>query len=188
MAEYATIIEVKQSLGIAVDDTAKDDLLKQIMPSATAAINTYIGRDLRATEHEELLDGRGRQFVFTSYFPIIEIDSIVDNDYGTETTLDETDYIVYNACGKIQLNPDGAIISRFTPRPQGVEVTYTAGYEVIPDDVKYAYIELVGMWSGLKTRTIVMNDGTVMEGVKAPAGQIPKELKLILDPYKKVRV
>jgi len=196
MAEtfYATLAEVKTSLGLpSAADTAKDALITALLPQALDAINKFIGRDLRSTAYTEYVDGTGKSYFYPKHYPIISVSSIGDDyDHATSTAkanLGTTEYLIYNDTGKIALDPQGhATIGAFCSTPQGIKIVYTAGYATIPRDIAYVFSELVGLWTGLKTRTIIMGDGSVVEGIKAPTGIIPKELQAILQPYVKVKM
>lgn len=190
-AFYATVTEIKTSLGL--NDNKKDEIIAALLPQALDAINAFIGNDLRSTLRTEYADGTGKNFFYTKYYPIISIASIGD-DYNhasavAANNLASSEYIFYGNSGKVMLDPNGnATIGRFCNIPQGIKIVYTSGYATIPRDIAYVFTELVGLWTGLKTKTIIMADGSVMDGVKAPSGVIPKELQTLLAPYVKVKI
>jgi hypothetical protein len=194
MTDYGTVAEVKTALGLKIDEASKDGLISQYLGMVTQAINSYIGRDLRATDRTEYIDGTGKSYIYTKQSPIISVTTLQDQvnkrDSSAVVTLTSGDFIIYNEIGQIIIDPNGlAPISEFCNYPQGVKVVYRSGYEEsnIPGDIKFAFIQLVSYWTGLKTKSYMTPDG-VVGSVTLVAGDIPTDIKNLLDRYRKIKL
>lgn len=191
MAEtyYCVLSDVHSICGIATSDTAKDTLITSYLPIAWKAINNYLDRELRQRTYTEYVDGTAKPYFFTRNYPIISVTSIADDwDARTGagvTTLASADFVIYKDEGKILLDPQGgAPIEKFCSVPLGIKAVYVAGYATIPQDIQMAAALLIAFWAGIRTRTITTGDGLVMSVTVTP-GEIPPEIRKILDPHKR---
>jgi hypothetical protein len=67
---------------------------------------------------------------------------------------------------------------------RSIRVTYTAGYETLPGDIKFAAIELVSYYLNEEWKPTRTLQGTSIAGPAPEVGGIPKHIALILDGYK----
>ena len=75
----------------------------------------------------------------------------------------------------------------FTPRPQNVEITYTAGYPVIPPDIAQACIDLVCLRYRERTRIGEVSRATGgSETVTYSQRDMSEHVKLLLSQYRLV--
>lgn len=138
--DLITLAEYKAYMGITTP--TQDNQIKSIIPKVTAFIKNYCRRtfiDYVNDAKEEYLHG-GR-FLHLEEFPILSISSVeYSADYGkTYTALVEyTDYTIDKRNGIIV----PIYIPEFPIITNGYKVTYTAGFETIPDDLKLATMDL----------------------------------------------
>jgi len=127
-----TLEELKKRLKISSSDSTYDDLLNSIITGASSLITTYCGRDFvgttTTTEYFDI-DSAHTSLIRLSYIPVIEVIEVVDNG----DIIDEDYYYVYKEVGIIKTDPDEFV---FTEGLQTIEVTYSYGYESVPDAIK----------------------------------------------------
>lgn len=128
--------ELKEAVGVAVSDNSKDQVLNVSLQTANALIAGYVGVDLSDSDTEqayiEVVDNDARHMRLPA-FPIIEIKSLsADGELM--------------APSNYQLNPRLGMVDfpMGIPGGQGARwghrmvVTYTAGFEEVPQDLKMA--------------------------------------------------
>ena len=147
LVDYAltTLLDVKESLGIAAGNTAKDNLLKRKINQATEMIEGYCGlaynhHFVSDTFTTEEFDGSGGNQLILRMRPVTTLSSF---QYRT-TTVNESDwddveselYFLDSAAGVIDL------LFTQTNNFNRYRVTYTAGYTTIPSDLSEACVTL----------------------------------------------
>ena len=143
MAEdLITLAEYKAYAGIT--STNQDAEIKAIIPKASALVKSIC----RRTFLDYACDVKTEQFpsgvekIYLSEFPLIYVTSVeYSTDYGaTYTALVEfTDYVTEPEEGSITF----INYSSVTRMINGIKVTYTGGYETLPDDLKLAVMDVV---------------------------------------------
>jgi hypothetical protein len=177
--------EYKDYVGIT--STNSDTVIDAIIPKVSEFVKTYCRRTfidyVNDNKVETTAGGYGEK-IHLSEYPILSISSVdYSTDYGqTYTSLVEyTDYVV-----DIE---DGSIVSLSGDFPKlynAYQITYTAGYESIPEDLKLAVMDLVTYY--------VKNDMAV-HSPKAPGtnsvqveyittSALPAHIRRVLDMYK----
>lgn len=142
MADLITLKEYKEYAGIA--STNQDDIINSLIPKVSQLVKTYCRRSLVDYVNDskiEVTSGGYGSKLFLKEYPLISVSSVeVSYDYGaTYSDLVEfTDYAIDSE--------DGSIISisgDFPKMPNGYKITYSAGYETLPEDLKIAVLDLV---------------------------------------------
>lgn len=139
--DLITISEYKAYAGIT--STNSDTAIKNLIPKVSQLAKSYCRRsfvDYVNDAKTEVFDGG--LYLLLGEYPILSVSSVEASvDYGkTYTPLVEfTDYTISNADQVIL----PITLPSFTIIPNGYKVTYTAGYEVIPEDLKLAVMDLV---------------------------------------------
>jgi hypothetical protein len=141
-ANLVTLAEYKAYAGIA--STNQDAEINSIIPKASELVKSICRRtfvDYVNNSKEEVYAG-GWNKLYLKEYPILSITSVEASvDYGaTYTELVEfTDYAVDQE--------DGTIVCiyalEFPKYVNGYKVTYTAGYETLPEDLKLAVLDLI---------------------------------------------
>lgn len=135
-----TLEDVKRYM--TVTDALNDDIMTDLINAVSADCqNRYLERTILKTadEHVELYDGDDTNILFLRNYPIISVDSLVL--YEGASSLTDTDYVIYEAEGKIALKYD-----IFKRTINEIEVTYHAGYDGVanvPKDLRQSVIEAV---------------------------------------------
>lgn len=157
-ANLVTLAEYKAYAGIT--STNSDTIINAIIPKVSQFVKTICRRtfvDYVNDSKEEIFKG-GWSKLYLKEYPIISVGSVeVSTDYGSTYTelVEFTDYV-------LDLE-DGAITSiyyeEFPQYVNGYKVTYTGGYETLPEDLKLAVLDLVTYY--------IKNDASVHSS-KAP--------------------
>ncbi|RTK93577.1 phage gp6-like head-tail connector protein [Candidatus Saccharibacteria bacterium] len=132
-----TLADVKESLGLSSGDTSKDNLIIRKINQATRMIENYCDCRFKETTYTgELYDGHGGNELVLRHKPIISVTSLAYRNVPTNenyfTTVDATDYYVKEEYGVIEF------LAPFTQWIDRWQVTYSAGYTTIPEDVAEA--------------------------------------------------
>lgn len=172
---------------VGITSTNSDDELTAIIPKVSEYVKTYCRRTfvdyVNDSKTETTNAGYGPSIIPKEY-PLISVSSVdYSSDYGqTYTSLVEfTDYVVDVEAGLIT-----SVTGDFPSLINGYQITYTAGYEVIPEDLKLAVLDLVTYY--------VKNDMAV-HSPKAPgtnsvqveyitSAALPAHIRRVLDLYK----
>lgn len=135
------LADVKESLGIASSITAYDNILTRKINQATRAIENYCGRRFQATTYtnveyaatqtDQLVLRQRPVITFTSLG--IRDTSLNDADWETP---DSSLYFVHQAAGVLDL------LFNARGRWNRYRVSYTAGYQTIPEDLAEACVSL----------------------------------------------
>ena len=178
----ATLAEVYEFLSVSGSDD--DDLIQNFIDRKTVEFENWCQLDsFYVTDYTEYHDGEGAPYLFVRNFPInsiAEIASDSDWTWGTDTVIDSDDYRV------VEKNYV-AYKSYFNPGLQNIKVTYNAGYDSIPLDLKEALIEEVSrLYNRRKDIDVFIK--TLQDGSqhRIPSGFMPNT-KIILSKYKRMR-
>lgn len=157
-ANLVTLAEYKAYAGIT--STNQDAEINAIIPKASQLVKTICHRtfvDYVNDNKEEVFSG-GWSKLFLKEYPVLSIGSVEASvDYGASYVelVEFTDYV-------LDLE-DGAITciyaTEFPKYVNGYKVTYTAGYETLPEDLKVAVLDLV---------TYYMKNDMAVHSPKAP--------------------
>jgi hypothetical protein len=127
--------------------TAAEPLIARLISAASRAVANYCDRDdFLSQTYTELYDGVGRDWMLLRQWPATAVSSVTlqINRANATTLVDPADFVLEDpiAGGGAQR----LILARgLFPRGRAnVTVAYTAGYDVPPDDVVQACIELAG--------------------------------------------
>lgn len=177
--------EYKAYVGITSPNS--DAVIDAIIPKVSELVKTYCRRTFVDYISDSITEtthaGYGPNITLKEY-PLLSVTTVAfSEDYGqTYTDLVEyTDYVVdYNDATIIAISGD------FPQYLNGYQITYTAGYEVIPDDLKLAVMDLV---------TYYIKNDMAVHSPKAPGtnsvqveyittSAFPAHIRRVLDMYK----
>jgi hypothetical protein len=170
----------------ALTSPTQDAAIDTLIPKVSALVKSLCRRsfiDYVDESKVEVFNG-GFAFNILHEFPVIAVGSVEQSlDYG-QTYIALTEYTDY-ALNKTDdtLVPIG--LSEFPTLINGYRVTYTAGYEVLPEDLKLAVMDLISYY--------IKNDMAVHSS-KAPGTNsvqieyvtttnLPAHIKRVLDQY-----
>lgn len=141
-----TLAEVKAYAGIK--STNQDIEITALIPRISEYIKSYCKCTFIDYVNDAKIDvsnGDDSAYIYTSEPKIISISSVeYSEDYGnTYTSLTEfVDYVLDISNDRIQIVGNSST-SVFTNKINGYKITYNAGYEEIPEDLKQAALDLV---------------------------------------------
>lgn len=136
LSPYALIdlATVKDLVGVPAGITTFDTRLTMYINSATAIVEKYCDRIIaQRSGLTDIFDGRASNKLLLRQFPVVSVQSITFADDGNFT--DPTNLIDPSAYG---LEDDSVVFYTGQIVPSGyrnVQVSYTAGYSPIPDDL-----------------------------------------------------
>ena len=140
--ELVTLAEYKAYANIT--STNQDAAIKNLIPKVSALAKNYCRRTFNDYVDDAKVElFKGGNYLLLSEYPVLAVSSVeMSTDFGkTYTSLAEyTDFVLDVEEATIKpLNT----LSTFTPHINGYKVTYTAGYEELPEDLKVAVLDLV---------------------------------------------
>jgi hypothetical protein len=193
MTNLVTIEEYKESEGIT---SPKDDLrLNNLIPSVSQLVKTYCGNSIidhySSAKTETLNINWDTNIIQLTESPVNTITSVEERDsyssaYNTLTTSDYEYYFDESTDTIIRTN--GSAYRNWRKGPGAVRVTYTAGYESCPEDLKLAVIDLITYYlkdEHKERRTLA--GATVQNQVSTTQTNnvaFPDHIKRVLDLYK----
>jgi len=165
-----TLDRVKRYLEIDIANTTYDDIITELINSVSTAIESYCGRKFKEQQFTETIVDPG-SCLFVDNYPIKTIASIADESGSIASAYWK------NRGSYIEL----------TIKPAGdVTVTYTGGYNLVPEDLQLACCKWV---DALYKRDIADYSKTITDsGAVIRPEAIPGQVKALIDPYRRIRV
>ncbi len=168
MGAVVTLDEAKAWLGEAT--AYADPQISAIVEGAVAAVERAIGSSIAATEvADEYHDGDGRLVLYLGRMPAISVSTVtIDGTQVNDCVLEESFRLYRAAC--------------FPYGRRNVVVTYMAGYNPVPDDLKLAVLMLVKFYAGsqLTARSMWFEGG----GGVGQEHEWPNQVKMIVGTYR----
>ncbi len=191
--DLLTLEEYKAYKGI--NGFSEDHKITPLLASVSQFIKTYCGRsfvDYYATNIEETFNiSWASSFVTLKETPVVELISVQEREsiadaYVTLTSsefyLDPYLDVVY------RINTNGNGYTNFKQGPGSVKVTYKAGYQDCPEDLKLAAADLVNYHIKEDYKTSRSIGTTSMQGPLAKGiiggAALPDHIKRVLDLYR----
>ncbi len=177
-----TLAEYKAYSGIS--SNTQDVAISAIIPKVSALVKSICRRtfvDYVDDAKVEVING-GYDKLYMKEYPLISITSFeVSQDYGVTYTelVEYTDYVLDIEEGSIA----NLVNTYFPKKINGYKITYTAGYETIPEDLKMAVLDLI---------TYYIKNESAIHSPKAPGTNsvqieyvtttnLPSHIKRVLD-------
>lgn len=190
MADLITLDEYKTFQGIA--STKEDDKLEILVPSISQLVKTYCASsiiDFYTTPKVEYftLDYRTHLLQLTEG-PIVSVSSVEIRETftGSYTALSSSNYFVDDKTDSI-VRVESTSYRDWPLGPNSVKITYTAGYENTPLDLKLAVVDLITYYAKDEYKVRQSLAGATRETSESnmrnsPA--FPDHIKRVLDLYK----
>jgi len=134
MADLITDTELKIYLQIPADDQQHKELLKKLISVGSGYVQGFCGRLFKEEELTETLDGNGHTEILLSEMDVNSITTLTIDG----TAILAADYELYPDEGSIKLM-DGSV---FTSGSHNVVVTYKAGTQEVPEEIKFVLLEI----------------------------------------------
>jgi hypothetical protein len=130
MGVFCTVADVRDFLQVDVDEAAA----MRAIVEATAAIRNYCRQWIELVEDEEItLDVmQPRSNLLLPELPVVEVSEVIEDG---ELLVDGEDYMLAQYGQLMRLAGGNGSYSRWAQGVQIVVVTYTHGYDTLPDDV-----------------------------------------------------
>lgn len=175
-----SLANVKEFLRIT--DTNDDTFLTNLISRVEKEVKEYCQRDFEAADYMEYYDGDGTDTLLVDNYPINSVSELYDDpdrEFGTDTLIDSSDYIIYSEEGKIVL--DG---STFSKGNKNIKIVYNAGYTTIPADLEQAVIKLVAAEYLEGQGSVNAVEG---EGQQTRPQRLREQAYRILDRYRRIK-
>ncbi|HUT61294.1 MAG TPA: hypothetical protein VNA25_25885 [Phycisphaerae bacterium] len=106
--------------------------VEAIIEAVSASFHASVDCDLQEAVHTaDALDGTGKTYLYLAHWPVTTFTSLTED---TVALTENTHFYVDYAYGILDRYPG----TKWTSSRRGIVVTYTAGYEEIPFDIKQA--------------------------------------------------
>lgn len=183
--DLITLQEYKAYAGI--NSSNQDAAISALIPKVSAFVKTYCKRTfvdyINDPKVETFNGGEGPRY-WPKEYPILNVLSLeMSIDYGnTYTELEEfTDWVIDRSDDSIFCSGD----EYFPKYVNGYRLTYTAGFETLPEDLKLAVLDMV---------TYYLKNDMAVHSPKAPGTNsvqieyitttnLPAHIKRVLDLY-----
>lgn len=152
---------------LRVVGTHDDGLIERYVKAARKAAENYINQAIVLARYEQTGDRLERSFELLKH-PVQQVESI----YWGEYQYIETDYHVRSNYLYLP------VVDGLEPAFDAGKVTYTAGFEEVPEDIVSAILLILGH--------LYENRESVVVGVTVT--EVPMGAKWLLDPYRLLKV
>lgn len=140
-ALYASLQDVKNyATAVGSSTNAVDALINQLLISESAFIDNELNVPISQGTYTETYDGEGGSLIAPRCFPITAVTG-VSVDGVVQTLWDQANPTLPGFSFNRRFITGKGL--KFTEGFQNVTISYTAGFAVVPDDIKQACIELV---------------------------------------------
>ena len=175
------LASVKRYLSISV--ATSDDILNDMIVGASAALQNFLNRDLFSAPRSDVLDGNGKDRMFLRHWPITAVSALKINGVSVPAA-NPADF---NSAG-FRFDENLLMLQgyRFAPGTRNIAIQYTAGYTVIPDEIKLACTLTVALrfrereWTGYTSKSLAG------ETVSFQLTDIPATVRAALGSYRRV--
>lgn len=183
-ASLVTLAEIKTYANI--NSTNQDAIINQLIPQVSEYIKTYCNRTFVDYVTEAKIDifSGGNAFIYLKEAPTISLQSIeYSTNYGATYTplVEGTNYILDLENDRVQVL--NTLV--FPKAINGYRISYYAGYEVLPLDLKLAIIDLIVYY--LKNDMSVKSNAAAGKNTIAveyiTTAKLPAHISRVLDFY-----
>lgn len=148
-----TVVELddlKDYLNFQAADRTHDGELLRFLQGLTPVIESITGPILPVTYTSEQYDG-GHWMIALRHRPVISVSDVIEYRGNIAYDLTQISHPSQGTIYSYEFEPPGRIVRRtvgggwtpFPPGPEAVEVTYTAGRAVIPQNIRIGVLEAV---------------------------------------------
>lgn len=193
MANLVSVQEYKEAEGIA---SPKDDLrLNSLVPGVSQLIKTYCGNsiiDYYSTNKVEVIDiNWDTSIVQLTESPVNTIVSVEEREsYASSyvTLLEGSQDYYFDSKTDSIYRTTGSTYRNWRKGPGAVRVTYTAGYETCPEDLKLAVFDLITYYLKDEHKERKTLAGATVQNQASTTQRnnvaFPDHIKRVLDLYK----
>lgn len=186
MANLITLAEYKAYNGIS--STTQDAEVSILIPKISQFIKTYCNRTFIDFYDEPTVttsDGNA-PYIYVKESPIVSIFSVEYSDTYGRTFIPLTEYIDYVLNTTHDRIEAVDAVKGFPKALNGYRITYTGGYETVPEEIKLATLDLVGYYMradmSIKSTRNVGSNNTSIEYITTSS--LPSHIRRVLDLYR----
>jgi len=192
MANLITLAEYKDSENI--QKTADDTRLTALVTSVSQLVKTYCGNSIvdyySSAKAEEFTINWGTNLVQLTESPANAITTVQyrDSYSASYKTLPTTEWFLDKSTDTVyRVNKSGTAVN-WPTGPGSVKITYTAGYENCPEDLKLAVIDLITYYHKDEHKARQTMAGASIQNNASSSQRdnvaFPDHIKRVLDLYK----
>jgi len=159
-----TLDEFKRFLSVDLSDTSEDTFYQELLDRAEQRIGNVFGGALSQADYTEIYDFDN--LIFPKHYPIVSVSSVKIDGV---TQSGGVDYFVY----------DDYIVLMGEGECKSVEITYTAGFDPVPEDIKQAII---------LTAAFYMRMNSELKPEVQTDYRMPQEVENIFAPYRRIAI
>jgi hypothetical protein len=191
-----------------IPDASVDARLQRVVNMACQWVQNYLGRPIAPTKFFRRFSGASGfngAYISLPYYPVLSIEKVVEyrGISGPHVLLEQTpenqqgnqevfqmDYIR----GFVTRTFMGLVQRPWFPGSKNIEITWTAGYEPVPEDINIATLELIAHWwrNTQQTSASTPAPAGYEYDQENPAGGmwagVPHRITGLLSPYKQVGI
>lgn len=198
--------DLKPWIRMPVSDTALDQNLQLIIDMACSWIQSYCNRPFAPKTYEWRFDGWSGwngAYIMLPKYPVLEVSSVIEY-WGISGPHILTESTPTSQVDGYQLVPDSGRITRvfpgnvqkpFFPGSRNIQITWTAGFNPIPPEVRIAALEMSSYWirNTQQTSTGARAGAGAGADYDAPSTQqpmlwagVPDRIRSLLDAYRTI--
>jgi hypothetical protein len=174
--DLAVVADAQLFIGSPNQDS---DLLQTLITAASTFIQSILGYNIAATSYTETRSGHGKPTMALRYRPVISVQSL---------TIGNALQIASPGYGQTGYSFDdqGLYLTNCTFHQgfRNVTITYTAGYEQTPSDLKQACIELVALKYALRQKAGLVSESGLQQVTAYSQKDMPASVASAIQPYK----
>lgn len=180
-----TLDQAKARVDLALDEFEQDDAVTAMIRTAQAAVEQYLNRRIEVAAYTDTISGNGKDRITLSNTPIVEVQTVTINGQAVPESSG------YGSSGFLH---DGNVVLLrnrvFDKGLKNVVVTYRAGYETVPPEVREAVLQTfhaIYSSQGLDPNMTGENVGSVYSAAFSPLGlgAVPFGARSLLDSRRK---
>jgi hypothetical protein len=136
-----TVSDVESIVQLDYSSALQTDITDVYIPYAESAIKRFLGYDPEYNASiTEKFDGKEKTHLFLKVAPVVSVTSVTEDDISL-TEGNSEDYVAYLEEGYLVKTGK----SRWSDaRMQNITVVYSAGYQTLPDVIKYTAARMAG--------------------------------------------
>ena len=179
MADLTTLANLKGWLNLTA--TGDDLLLARLVTSASAFVESWLGRAVGLADYVETRDGTGGSTLAFAVGPVQSVTALSIDGNGVAASPDGI------APGYVFSPSRLALIGRrFRPGLANVTISYQAGYATVPADIEQAVIALAALRYRERERIGLASKGLAGETTSFAQKDMPADVATALQHYRKV--
>lgn len=178
-SDLTTLANVKAWLGI--NGSSDDAVLARLITASSGYIETWLGRQLAVATYNEVRNGEGGTRLAFANPPVLSVGAVSID--GNPIAPASGPYTAGYLFDERVLYLRGY---EFAPGQQNVNLSYSAGFAILPPEIEQAAIELVAQ--RYRERDRIGRSSTSLQGESAAFAvkDLPPDVQTLLQRYQKV--